>query len=113
MSTPSNKRPSRLRDSLTELEVSQVSLPDHQNINNIFSLKYQLQDLLAHNVIAHVGWSVTDYGLGLIVFSNGSIVHITVDLHLTDVIDILIDKSLEGKLLADIVGGESAICSTK
>lgn len=65
------------------------------------------QDLLAHHVIAHVGWSVTDYGLGLIVFSNGFIVHLTVDLHQTDVIDIIIDKSLEGKLLADIVGGES------
>ena len=62
---------------------------------------------MAHHVIAHVGWSVTDYGLGLIVFSNGFIVHLTVDLHQTDVIDITIDKSLEGKLLADIVDGES------
>jgi hypothetical protein len=29
-----------------------------------------------------------------------------VDLHQTDVIEIVIDKSLEGKLLADIVGGK-------
>ncbi|XP_057377420.1 WD repeat-containing and planar cell polarity effector protein fritz-like [Daphnia carinata] len=85
ITTPSNKRPSRLRDNLLEFE-----------------------DLLANHMIAHVGWSVTDYGLGLIVFSNGFIVHLTVDLHQTDVIDIIIDKSLEGKLLADIVG----VCSS-
>lgn len=58
-------------------------------------------------MVAHVGWSVADYGLGLIVFNNGFIVHLTVDLHQTDVVDILIDKSLEGKLLSDIVGGKS------
>jgi hypothetical protein len=50
---------------------------------------------------------VLDFGLGLIVFSNGFIVHLTVDLHQADVIEIVIDKSLEGKLLADIVGGKS------
>jgi hypothetical protein len=53
-----------------------------------------------------VGWTVLDFGLGLIVFSNGFIVHLTVDLHQTDVIEIVIDKSLEGKLLADIVAGK-------
>ena len=39
------------------------------------------------------------------VFHSGYIVHLTVDLHSADVIDILIDKSLEGKLVADIVSG--------
>lgn len=65
-----------------------------------------IQDLLAHHVIAHIGWSVVDFGLGLIVLSNGFIVHLTVDLHQTDIIEIIIDRSLEGKLLADIVAGK-------
>lgn len=77
-------------------------------LSNIF----KTQDLLAHCVIAHVGWSVADHGLGLIVFSNGYIVHVAVDLHQTDIIDILIDKSLEGKLLADIIDGRSFLPHT-
>lgn len=39
-------------------------------------------------------------------FSNGFLVHITSDLHTCDVSEIIIDKTLEGKLLADIVSGE-------
>lgn len=117
ITTPSNKRPSRLRDNLLEFEVCVcfffcilspvlfiyvfVVVQLH-----LLLLFYLIQDLLANHMIAHIGWSVIDFGLALIVFSNGFIVHLTVDLHQTDVIEIIIDKSLEGKLLADIVAGK-------
>ena len=52
-----------------------------------------------------MAWSVAEHGSALVVFSNGFIVHITSNLQQSDIIDIVIDKSLEGKLLADIVDG--------
>lgn len=85
--TLSNKRPSRLRDNLTELE-----------------------DILSHQTIVEIEWSTTaDHGIGFMVFHNGIIIHITVDLHSSDLINILIDKTLEGKLLGDIASASASL----
>ena len=45
--------------------------------------------------------------MGFIVFQNGFLIHITMDVHSVDVVDILIDKTLEGKLIADVASGIS------
>jgi len=78
--TLSNKRPSKLRDNLAELE-----------------------DILSHQIIVETDWyTTTDHGIGYMIFHNGIIIHLIVLLHSSDIINILIDKTLEGKLLGDI-----------
>lgn len=64
-----------------------------------------MQEILSHQTVVHVEWSSVNQGNGFIFFSNGCIVHLIVDLHQTDVTEIIIDHSLEGKLLSDICSG--------
>lgn len=55
----------------------------------------------------HVDWSAgSDQGLGLFAFSNGFLVHMISDLQTCDIVEIVIDRTLEGKLLADVVSGK-------
>lgn len=61
---------------------------------------------MSHQIIVEVEWCTTsDYAIGYMVFQNGIIIHLIVGLHSSDVISILIDKTLEGKLLGDVVSG--------
>ena len=81
--TPGNKRPLKLKDSLAELD-----------------------ELLAHQILVHSEWSAAQHGCGLLIFNNGFIAHVIINLITGDLHEILIDKTLEGKLLAEVVSGE-------
>lgn len=65
-----------------------------------------IQEILSQYIVVHVEWATKDFGSCTVVTSNGIIIHLVVDLSSSNLKDVVIDRSLEGKLSAEIVSGE-------
>ena len=99
---PTNKRQSRLKDALLEFEVTSSTVIAYKL--TIITIDC-IQDILSHNIVVHVEWTTKEFGSCIVVISNGLIIHLVVDLSNSNLKDVVIDRSLEGKLPAEIVNG--------
>ena len=68
-----------------------------------------IQEVLSHQTLIHLEWPVSGgQPSSLFVFGNGHIVQLFLDTQTGDPIEIAVDKSLDGKLISEVVSGNNS-----